>query len=107
MSCFAGLDISTAFTAICIVDADGAVVGEATVDSTPEAGNGLSRRRRGSDRAHRPRSLSSVGMAIRKPGGGRLSGGLSGDAPPSGAAEERDQQDRPQRCQGGSPRRFG
>lgn len=36
MSCFAGLDISTAFTTVCIVDADGEVVSEATVDSTPE-----------------------------------------------------------------------
>ena len=36
MSCFAGLDISTAFTAICIVDADGVVISETTVDSTPE-----------------------------------------------------------------------
>ena len=30
MSCFAGMDISTALTAICIVDADRAVVSEAT-----------------------------------------------------------------------------
>ena len=37
MNCFAGLDISMAFTTVCIVDADGAVVSEATVDSTPEA----------------------------------------------------------------------
>ena len=37
MNCFAGLDISTAFTTVCIVDAEGGVVSEATVDSTPEA----------------------------------------------------------------------
>ena len=41
MSCFAGLDISMALTAVCIVDGDGAVVSEATVDSTPEAVTGF------------------------------------------------------------------
>ena len=98
MSCFAGLDISMALTAVCIVDGDGAVVSEATVDSTPEAVTGF---------------LDGAGVTIERIGleacplsewifeslaGRRVSGGLSGDAPSSGVAEERDQQDRPQRC---------
>ena len=37
ISCFADLGISMAFTTVCIVDRDGAVVSEATVDSMPEA----------------------------------------------------------------------
>ena len=37
MSLFAGLDISVKTTAICILDADGRVLLEATVDSAPDA----------------------------------------------------------------------
>ena len=51
MNCFAGLDVSTGFTTVCIVDADGAVVADATVDSTLEAVTGF---------------LDGVGVAIER-----------------------------------------